>query len=64
MKKIARRGRGRNREPVHKLCRRISSVDKAVDCIVGGGGFDSRGQTDTQALEVIDLFTDTAVILN
>ena len=62
VKKIARRGRGRNREPVHKLCRRISSVDKAVDCIVGGGGFDSRGQTDTQALEVIDLYNIARVL--
>ena len=54
MKKIARIGKGRNREPVHRLCRRISSVDRALDCIVGGDGFDSRGRTDTQALEIID----------
>ena len=54
VKKIARIGKGRNREPVHRLCRRISSVDRALDCLVGGDGFDSRGRTDTQALEIID----------
>ena len=54
VKKIARRGKGRNREPVHRLCRKISSVDRALDSIVGGGGFDSRGRTDTRALEVTD----------
>ena len=33
---------------------RISSVGRAFDCRVGGRGFDSRGQTITQGLEMTE----------
>ena len=33
---------------------RISSVDRALDCRAGGGGFDSRGRTNTQGLKITE----------
>ena len=33
---------------------RISSVGRVLDCRTGGRGFDSRGQTNTQGLKIIE----------
>ena len=33
---------------------RISSVGRALDCRAGGGGFDSRGRTNTQGLKITE----------
>lgn len=35
-----------------RICSRVSTVGTALDCRVGGRGFDSRGWSNTQSLKV------------
>ena len=37
-----------------RICSRVSTVGTALDCRVGGPGFDSPGWTNTQGLKITE----------
>ena len=37
-----------------RICSRVSTVGTALDCRVGGRGFDSPGWTNTQGLKITE----------